>query len=216
MSKPVATLNSGSKRPFTGSSPPENKRRREVGPQNPFLDLEAGEADDEDLEQDFDDEGEANEQGEVDERSSSSEDDEDEQEEDDERSSNNDSPTDPVHTPSSPSNRHDTAFDHIIARVEGRAHAPSEVRQSLSPEVLEGRAQAPSAVRQSLSPEVPDALINAFRMPAMEDPPLWRVKVHETSRSHTTPMMFSPSNFLNVPIGQSRLYQPLGAPAGLR
>jgi hypothetical protein len=56
------------------------------GPQNPFLDLEAGEADDEDLEQDFDDEGEANEQGEVDERSSSSEDDEDEQEEDDERS----------------------------------------------------------------------------------------------------------------------------------
>ncbi|KAM6489698.1 hypothetical protein JOM56_014869 [Amanita muscaria] len=179
MSKPVATLNSGSKRPFTGSSPPENKRRREVGPQNPFLDLEAGEADDEDLEQDFDDEGEANEQGEVDERSSSSEDDKDEQEEDDERSSN------PVHTPSSPSNRHDTAFDHIIARVEGHAHAPSEVRQSLSPEVLEGRAQAPSEVRQSLSPEVPDALINAFRMPAMEDPPLWRVKVHETEPHYT-------------------------------
>ncbi|KAM6494409.1 hypothetical protein JOM56_010770 [Amanita muscaria] len=58
MSKPVAMLNSGSKCPFTGSSPPENKRRRELGPQNPFVDLEAGEAEGEDLEQDFDDEEE--------------------------------------------------------------------------------------------------------------------------------------------------------------
>ncbi|KAM6492272.1 hypothetical protein JOM56_011996 [Amanita muscaria] len=163
MSKPVATLNSGSKRPFTGSSPPENKRRRELGPQNPFVDLEAGEAEGKDLEQDFDNEEE---EGEEDERSGSSEDEEDEEEDEDEQEEDDETNPNPVHTPSSPSNRHDTTFDHIIARVEGHDQPPSEVRQSPSP-------------------ELPDALINAFRMPALEDPPLWRVKVHETEPNYT-------------------------------